>query len=374
MSLHDEIEKAARQVSTDAFSLTIGELVNLYRDGDIIISPAFQRLFRWDIERKSRLIKSILVRIPLPSIFVFELPSSKWEVIDGLQRLSTIFEFMGELKDPDTDDLAKPRSLVGTQYLPSLRGAFWSNELKNAQLQVDIQRRAMNAWDYIDNTSLYYSFDGDTQRAVKRTKIGVQLLEKKSDPKSKFDLFQRLNSGGMAANDQELRNCAIVMVNQVFFDQLRDIAESGNFSKLIPLGQSSIRKSNHLENLCKIITFSFQDYKIGTDIEEFVTNAMIEIASKPQNEVAYIFSSLHEGIALLIQACGYNALRPYKDGIFVGRIGRTSIEIILVGMLKCLENVKAKSDPEAFVRAKIIQFWSSEIFQEILCGRNCRHR
>ena len=64
MSLNTEIENAARQVSTDAFSITIGELVNMYRDGDIIIDPNFQLLFRWDIRRKSRLIESIIVRIP----------------------------------------------------------------------------------------------------------------------------------------------------------------------------------------------------------------------------------------------------------------------------------------------------------------------
>lgn len=129
MTLEDEIAKASLQVSTDSFSLTIGELVNMYREGDITISPDFQRLFRWDIERKSRLIESLLVRIPLPPIFIFELSDSKWEVIDGLQRLSTILEFMGELKDPDGGDNIFPKSLVGTQYLPKLRGAFWSEKL-----------------------------------------------------------------------------------------------------------------------------------------------------------------------------------------------------------------------------------------------------
>lgn len=360
MSLNDEIEKASRQVSTDAFSLTIGEVANMYRDGDIIINPDFQRLFRWDIERKSRLIESILVRIPLPSIFVFELPNSKWEVIDGLQRISTILEFMGELKDPDSGDFAKPRSLVGTQYLPSLRGAFWSAELMEKQKDADASKRAAGADDFLDMTSTYFAFNSDTQRAIKRAKIGLQLLEKKSDPKSKYDLFQRLNSGGMIANDQELRNCAIVMANPSFFTELKKYAESETFSKIIPLGENSIRKSNHLDNICKVIAFSFQDYTVGTDIEEFVTNAMIDIASRPSAEIDSIFSSLQDGIDLLISSCGYDALRPYRDGAFVGRIGRTSIEIILVGILKCLQHIKKKPNASDFVRATIIRFWASE--------------
>lgn len=360
MTLHAEIDKAARQVSTDAFSLTIGELVNMYRDGDIIINPDFQRLFRWDIERKSRLIESILVRIPLPSIFVFEMSSSKWEVIDGLQRISTILEFMGELKDPDTGHTVQPRSLVGTQYLPSLLGAFWSEIQMDGQSALDVAKKAANAEDYIDVSSAYFSFDADTQRAIKRTKIGVQLLEKKSDPKSKYDLFQRLNSGGIVANDQELRNCAIVMVDGEFFKRLDKFAASEPFSQLIPLGQRSIKKSNHLDNLCKIIAFSFVDYKSGTDIEEFVTNAMISIAAKQADEVNKVFDTLADGIGVLVEACGLNALRPYKDGSFVGRIGRTSIEIILVGMLKCLDNIKSKDDPYKFVRDQIIMFWQSD--------------
>lgn len=108
------------------------------------------------------------------------------------------------------------------------------------------------------------------------------------------------------------------------------------------------------------MAFSFEEYKIGTDIEEFVTNAMIEIASKSRKEAKHIFCQFHEGMGLLIESCGYNALHPYKDGVFVGRIGRTSVEIILGGILKCLENISTKSDPRAFIREKIIEFWGSD--------------
>lgn len=277
-----------------------------------------------------------------------------------MQRLSTILEFMGELKDPDSESLTCPLALVGTQYLPSLRGAFWSEALMNQRTLLDADKAEKSPNDFIDNSEIYFALDGDVQRAIKRTKIGVQLLEKKSDPKSKYDLFQRLNSGRIAANDQEIRNCAIVMVNAGFYQQMKDFAEDEKFSKIIPLGRQSIRKSNHLNNLSKIISFSFRDYDVGVDIEEFVTNAMIEIASSTQEDISDIFDSLNEGMDILISACGYNALRPYRDGKFTGRIGRTSMEIILVGLLKCLDNVKSKPDPAEFVRERVISFWGSE--------------
>ncbi|MCK8456135.1 DUF262 domain-containing protein [Sphingomonas faeni] len=232
--------------------------------------------------------------------------------------------------------------------------------MKKSQLAIDALRKVSSPESWIDNTAFYYAFDGDTQRAIKRTKIGIQLLEKKSDPKSKYDLFQRLNSGGLSANDQELRNCAIVMVNADFFGEMKAFASSEVFKKLIPLGNRSIGKSNDLDNLSKIIAFSFKDYRIGVDIEEYVTQSMVELANEGKERRDEVFATLRDGIDLLVASCGYNALRPYRDGEFIGRIGRTSIEIILVGMLKNLTAIKQKANPKDFIRERITAFWASD--------------
>jgi uncharacterized protein with ParB-like and HNH nuclease domain len=77
--------------------MSIGEIINLYKEKEVVIDPDFQRIFRWDIIQKSRLIESILVGIPLPSIFIQQRDDGVWDIIDGLQRLSTILEFTGEL-------------------------------------------------------------------------------------------------------------------------------------------------------------------------------------------------------------------------------------------------------------------------------------
>src|SRR4051812_37475813 len=98
--LTEEITSAQRLVKTDAYQMSIGEIVSMYENRELIIDPEFQRLFRWDIGQKSRLIESLLLGIPLPSIFVFEKDDGSWELIDGLQRVSTILEFMGKLRRP----------------------------------------------------------------------------------------------------------------------------------------------------------------------------------------------------------------------------------------------------------------------------------
>src|SRR4051812_43875446 len=99
--LSEEIERAQRSVRTDAYQMSVGEIVSMYDNREIVIDPEFQRLFRWHIGQKSKLIESLLLGIPLPPIFVFEKEDASWELIDGLQRISTILEFMGRLRSPD---------------------------------------------------------------------------------------------------------------------------------------------------------------------------------------------------------------------------------------------------------------------------------
>ena len=88
--LQNEIERAQRLVRTDAYQMSIGEIVSMYRENELVINPDFQRLFRWEIGQKAKLIESLLLGIPIPSIFVFETEDAKWELIDGLQRISDV--------------------------------------------------------------------------------------------------------------------------------------------------------------------------------------------------------------------------------------------------------------------------------------------
>jgi len=156
----------------------------------------FQRLFRWSIGQKSRLIESLLLGIPIPSIFVFEKENGSWELIDGLQRVSTILEFMGKLRSPN-GDLEPPSILEGTKYLPSLHNAVWERSDLVTIVPFDDQHEIERSY----------------QLSIRRARIGVEILKRPSDDQTKYDLFQRLNAGGTQANAQELRNCVMLMVN-----------------------------------------------------------------------------------------------------------------------------------------------------------------
>src|SRR5688572_24146371 len=112
-ALQAEIDSRRKEIKTDSYPMSIGELANLYKDHELDIHPEFQRFFRWSDFQKSRWIESVLLGIPLPSIFVAQREDGVWDVVDGLQRLSTLFQFMGLLRDQN-DKPVKPLVLTGT--------------------------------------------------------------------------------------------------------------------------------------------------------------------------------------------------------------------------------------------------------------------
>jgi hypothetical protein len=199
--LKEEIDAAKRAVNTDTVQMTIGEVNNMYASKELNILPDFQRLFRWTNDRKSNFIESILIGIPVPPVFVYENENGTWELIDGLQRISTLLEFMGVLRDVDSGELLRSQ-LQNTKYLPSLRDVVWETKA-NGEVQID---KAL-------------------QLFFRRARLDFQILKHPSDPKTKFDLFQRLNRGGAYANEQEVRTCSMVLANAEFTQAIRQVAQ-----------------------------------------------------------------------------------------------------------------------------------------------------
>ena len=140
MTLLDEVEQNRKTIRTDGYPMSIGELATLYRDGELDLHPEFQRYFRWTEEQKATHIESLLLGIPIPSIFVYQRKDGIWDVVDGLQRISSVFQAMGILKDKD-GALIQPLQFTGTKYLPSLDGKSWgANEADPNGIGGQLQR------------------------------------------------------------------------------------------------------------------------------------------------------------------------------------------------------------------------------------------
>lgn len=336
--LSGQIETAQRSVRTDAYQMSIGELVSMYEEGELIVDPEFQRLFRWEAGQKSKLIESLLLGIPLPSIFVFEKEDGKWELVDGLQRLSTILEFMGKLQEP-TGELRQPSVLEATRYLPALHNVVWQKSDQISELPEDQQ----NALDRVE------------QLSIRRARLGVEILKRPSDEATKFDLFQRLNAGGTEANAQEVRNSIVLMVNANYFRAIRDAAENPIFKRVSGVSEDQEQKQRHVELAMRFLVHTFISYDGRLDVEEYIDEGSITLAREGNSQRDT--TTIERTFSLLDQAAGSDALRRFSNGRHSGKIGLVALEVIAVGVGKNLDAILQTSDPVAFVRARIIGFW-----------------
>lgn len=335
--LAEEIASAQRSVKTDAYQMSIGEIVSMYDTREIVIDPEFQRFFRWDVGQKSKLIESILLGIPLPSIFVFERGDGTWELIDGLQRVSTILEFMGKLRSRGVNE--PPSVLEGTRYLPSLHNAVWEASALIPDVPVENQRE----------------IGKNFQLAIRRARIGVEILKRPSDDQTKFDLFQRLNAGGTQANPQELRNCIMLMINGDFYRAIKSAAEQQAFNTVLAITEEQTERQRHMELAVRFLVQTFVPYDGILDVEEYIDDSVVKLAGVSDGTLAR--EIIDRTFGLLNSVEGGDTLRKYEGGRHVGRIGNVGLEVIAVGVAKNLNAILALANPADFVRNKIRTLW-----------------
>jgi hypothetical protein len=226
--LEVEVESARRTIASDGYPMSIGELTSLYRDGELIIRPEFQRLFRWSPTQKSRLVESILLGIPLPSIFVSQTKDGKWELVDGLQRVSTILQLQNELRNAEGKK-AEALVLEETKYLPDLEGRQWEHEDEGKAIPKALK---------LD---------------IKRAKIDIKILKRESSKETKFDLFQRLNSFGSTLTPQEVRSALLVGASTDCFAWMQQLARCEAFAETVLLSDSDMDVQYDLELVLRFL-------------------------------------------------------------------------------------------------------------------------
>jgi hypothetical protein len=224
VDLEQLIEIERLKITSDSYQMSIGELASLYERGELTIDPDFQREFRWDYSQKVTFIESILFQFPLPSVFVASRPDGTWDLLDGLQRLSTVFEFIGILHDAD-GGLVKPLSLAATERLPDLRGVHFSGDFGEPALSDRIQR------DF------------------KRSRMDVKIILRQSDEEMLYELFTRLNTGGTQLTSQDVRNALINRHEQAFRKYLDDLASDEHYQKAISLSDNDRKQRYDYELL-----------------------------------------------------------------------------------------------------------------------------
>ncbi len=341
MALLEEVQAARKKVVTDGYEMSLGELINLYRNDELKIDPVFQRLFRWRDERKTRFIESILLGIPFPPIFVFQNDSGIWELVDGLQRLSTLFQLTGELKGERAQELG-PLILNGTQFLPSLDNKRWNESHEGAG-------------DGIGQV---------LQIEIKRARVRVEILKSESDPTAKFELFQRLNTGGAGLTEQEVRNSIAVSINPDFYSWLVELSNGDAFKRTTAQTEAAIDSQAGVELVLRFLSFRSIPYQPGLDVHEYLDSALMQMATNGEFDRESEGNVFRTTFQYLDEALGERAFKRWNGNTFSGKFLMSVFEVIASGTSKNLIALgqMTPADRTQFILESARDLWSNEAF------------
>lgn len=330
-NLQEQIDGAAREILTDGYSMSIGELMSMYKEKEIDIHPEFQRAFRWGTEQKSSLIESILLGIPIPSIFVFQREDGVWDVIDGQQRLSTIFQFAGMYVN-DNGKLDDGIKLTKTRFLPLLDGMAWESKSETDK-QLTLSQRIK----------------------IKRAKLSVQILKHTSGEKAKYDLFSRLNSGGSNLTPQEIRTCLIIMKDRIAYEKISEMSKDENFTQSLPLTERALSEQENLEYVVRfIVARHFGTDGLGDRLNEYFDDSILELIGKTGFSMDAEKEIFTRTFALLNSLLGEDCFKRYNrtKGKFEGAVTVSAYEAIAPAVSKNI-NYYEPFDKDRF-REKVI--------------------
>ena len=216
-----EIPQTNRSVYTEQGDPEIESLYGKFKRGRLVLQPDFQRHFVWDTVKSSRLIESALLEIPLPVIYLSEEQDGKEYVIDGQQRLTSFFSFIDGVF-PD----GKTFSLSGLKVFTELNG------------------------------SIFKKIGDDIQDKIRYCKMRTITFRKESAQGLKFEIFERLNTGAVSLNDQELRNC---IYRGSYNELLKKLASDNDFRYLLGLKKPN-RRMKDIELVLRFAAFYHATY------------------------------------------------------------------------------------------------------------------
>ncbi len=214
--------------------ISVFQALRKIEKGEIVLDPEFQRAFVWDDVRQSRLIESILIRIPLPAFYLDATDEVRWSVVDGLQRLSTLYRFCRH------DSFA----LTGLEFLSELAGLRF--------LELPQKYRVL--------------IEDDTQLIFNNLLPGTPV-------RAKFTIFSRVNTGGMQLTPQEIRHA---LQQGPVTKLLRTLAHSPTFLESTGGALESLRMTDRevILRALSFMEFGVDQYRQFNDLNAFLVDSM----------------------------------------------------------------------------------------------------
>lgn len=303
------------------------DLHRMHASGKLEIQPDFQRDVVWKPEEQARFIDSLVKQLPIPSMcFSLDPQTQKWKVIDGLQRMHTITSFLGsaEWKVASVEDIH-----------PLLRGK------RNSQLRTgtDEEKRLFASVEDI---------------SVPITVIRCN-YDNPSHMRYLFTIFNRLNSGGLRLNNQEIRNC---IYSGPFNDLLKKMdRENSAWRQVTRQIWGKMDRFRSVEILLRALAFSHNLAAYNGNLAGFLNDYMLSASKSSQSRLDSISADLTKMAGLAVLCFG---------SLSSGKKSLTFVEGILVGILANIETAPAPNDDIApgWSQERIRRFTSLPIFDE----------
>lgn len=288
-NLKDNLEKLQivakeRTVKTQNIEYDLETLVKKIKKGIIKLNPDYQRNHRWNDSESSRLMESLILNIPIPTVYLSQDVDvdeevdddvARYSVIDGQQRLTAIYGFM-----------TNAYKLEGLEVLELLNGSYYKD------LPPFLIRRL-------------------EERTIKCLRIDSTV-----DPQVKFDIFERLNSGAVQLESQELRNA---IYRGKFNDIIKELAKNEDFRKLLGIDLKNPEENNKVKKMQDVeYVLRFYSYIDGEgenmkkSFKDFLSEQMDKYNKFDSNDLERLKKHFEKVMSFIIIQLGTDAFAKYK--------------------------------------------------------------
>ncbi len=263
VGIEEQESMEEKRVFTTCKDLTLSNILEMYNDGDIIPQPEYQRDYVMDDKKASKLIESILLLIPIPTIYLCEESDNTLSVIDGQQRITSFIRY-----------LSNDFKLCGLEELKELNGKYFKE------------------------------LEKEYQRAIRQTTIHSIVISKKSQ-ELKYEIFARLNQGSTKLKPQELRNC---IYRGSFNNMIESIAKE-NQTLPILFKEENNRKQYQEYILRYFALKDFNNY--ASSLKKTMNIYMQKNQNLDESEIEKLKNLFNSKIDIIKQIFGNNAFCAY---------------------------------------------------------------
>ncbi|MBR4758206.1 MAG: DUF262 domain-containing protein [Bacteroidaceae bacterium] len=301
-----------RTIRTQSSDSEVFAMYTKYKKGRLNVQPDYQRKYVWDSKKASLLIESILLGIPIPLIYLADEGNGVINVIDGQQRLTSLFSFIdGSFPD------GKKFKLTGMNVFTELKGKTFAE------------------------------LDGNLQDKINEYPLRVITFTSDSDPDLQYEIFSRLNTGSVALNDQELRNC---IYRGRFNEFIKELALDKEFQSLLGLKAPHTRMKD-VELVLRFVGFYTESYiNYMPPSKKFMNEVMRKNRNADDTTLRKIREAFKKAVLNTKTLLGDKAFRRFVRGTESIHDGKWDTNTLNVSLYEILMDSMARIDTPVLMR------------------------